>query len=227
MRRKPLEQRRPNQSTAGYYEDPEREAIELREAAAAGVPFLNIQEALYTEPVNRTSGNPWEERATQASREWGALKEEGVGRTDTADTGVGTNDEESGLGVNWKPRYLTRRIVASFAAVFVVLVIIVEALAGVDRESSGLGYPNGGVSVLWTYGPPASKLGGVVRTSKGFPRVFFFPFSANRRLPSPYGHSSALEPSRIPNPTIPPLDPPRRREERTPRRIRNLAPRLQ
>lgn len=67
----------------------------------------------------------------------------------------GTGVHETALEAGWRPGYLRRRVILSFAAVFAVLLTIVEVLAGVDKARGGLG--DGSVPILWGYVPTIRK----------------------------------------------------------------------
>lgn len=143
----------------------EGEAIELREAAAAGVPFLDMDETPYAPPAAAAASRNSARRAWDApgmgivhrmSRGLAAKKEEGVlGRTGTGVTDA--EDEAAELGATWRPVYLTKRILVGFTVIFLAMIVVVEILAGVDENSDGLGRTNSRSRALWMYGPPASE----------------------------------------------------------------------
>ncbi|KAK3682402.1 hypothetical protein B0T22DRAFT_386525 [Podospora appendiculata] len=55
----------------------------------------------------------------------------------------------------WRPSYLRRSVLASFAVVFISILVAIQILAAVSNKNYGIatGYPN--QHYLWTYGPTA------------------------------------------------------------------------
>ena len=125
---------------------------------------------------------------------------------------------ETALESGWRPGYLRRRVILSFAAVFVVLLAIIEVLAGVDKARGGLG--DGSVSILWGYIPTIREL---LRTHSPF--IYHLVLTTDT---SPRNHRHALGEARVPSKALRPLDPPRSgpeppRRRATPRLRERLA----
>jgi hypothetical protein len=55
----------------------------------------------------------------------------------------------------WRPFYLQRRILFSFAAVFALLIIAIETLHAVSNANNGIVSASSNQHYLWTYGPTA------------------------------------------------------------------------
>ncbi|KEY66643.1 hypothetical protein S7711_01937 [Stachybotrys chartarum IBT 7711] len=54
--------------------------------------------------------------------------------------------------LRWRPEYLRRRIVLSFAVLFAVLIVLVEILLDVSLSRNGVGSADGAARYLWQYG---------------------------------------------------------------------------
>jgi hypothetical protein len=57
----------------------------------------------------------------------------------------------------WTPPILRSRVLIAFAALFAVLLAIIEVLFRVSNENQGLGSSEPGYHYLWTYGPTAGR----------------------------------------------------------------------
>lgn len=58
-------------------------------------------------------------------------------------------------GPQWRPKYLRRRILAAFSAVFLVMIATLELLDALSRRNDGIANGFNKDHYLWTYGPTA------------------------------------------------------------------------
>lgn len=174
IRRKRVGGPRPVSPLSDTFE--EEDAAVLREAAAAGVPFLNYGDvemsssqswgrAGWGTPAGRSrafsgtsAGSGDGVGNSTEGRDWhgiSAIAEER--REEPEDSSSKGEANEAALESGWRPGYLRRRSVVSFMAGFVALMVALEVLSTVDQANGGLGDGRGRVSVLWGYLPTISK----------------------------------------------------------------------
>lgn len=254
LRRKRGAWERPVSPLSDTYEEEDAEA--LREAAAAGVPFLEMgnvegegsrgwegsREGVGTGGWGVPGGSGFDVQGGLRDGNFGASREGYAGTSGDGyvavpevghirdSTGTERGSEEGGrrrgvaqsgtevyeaaLESGWRPGYLRRRVILSFAAVFAVLLTIIEVLAGLDKARGGLG--DGSVSILWGYVP-------TIRESLRTHLPFSYPLVLTSDTSSRH-RRCALGKVEVPSKAVHPLDPPQPGSE--PRRHRRAPPRL-
>lgn len=193
----------------------EEDAAALREAAAAGVPFLEYRDVEMSSPQTSGTGGWGTPGGGSRAFSWYSVGSgEQVGsptggydrpsvsgiaeetREMPGHTGVPTKVNETALESGWRPGYLRRRVVLSFIAGFAALTVTLGILSAVDRANGGLGDGRGGASILWAYLPTISK-----RLHIPFSGIHTNPASLRRRR-CPLGKT------RVPSKALHSLDPP-------------------
>jgi hypothetical protein len=76
---------------------------------------------------------------------------------------------EPRLEALWRPSYLQRSVLVGFAAVFGLLIILLQILYAISSRNQGLGSNNSDFNFLWTYGPAAA----MTLLAVAWGRVFF------------------------------------------------------
>lgn len=154
----------------------EEDAAVVREAAAAGVPFLEYGDVEMSSSQNwgtggwgtpggrsrafsgESVGSVEQVGSSTGGQDWHSISAIAEERREAPrDSGRKAEANDEALESGWRPGYLRRRAVLSFIAGFVALVVTLEVLSAVDQANGGLGDGRGGVSVLWGYLPTISK----------------------------------------------------------------------